>query len=903
VDKQKLFPLSDREIEDFVKEQGWSNLALDEYIKEVKKLDIVEDGENLRILDRWTVSVKKDAAICVSKEFEEAILATTFATGGEWGGYILGKILFYGRMPIIICERPLILAQTRSGGSFDIPDDAIKKFALSDEYIEVYGTNGWRNVGWVHSHHTMGCFWSGTDTTTMKELLKEHNMEFVLSIVLAKKDKSLDKLFRLDYSSSMFGKAKDDLVEGIKDDFIYYEQAIGDIDSLSDEIKEQYKKVLDSTKIVETRPETAISPTVTRYYGADDEYWPGYSGQFAREYSSRITGNKRHLNVKDFFEFTSDHSHEMFELLSNLGKKSNKVKVKDIVAEMTPNMIIQALGFYLSTPARVKYYLMNYNNFAEVTKNFILQIEKRVKIDSTLLSGICLNHTDAWKSKIEDIIKEDHSVITTYIPSTTTVATYKPKKTWKDYFNEANCDARADIVAATIDYLGETRITEIADKLVDYLSFQIRGDEDKWVDNFAGLYTMFRSILDKIPEGDSKVEFENAYLSFMGEGFSNFFYDSHKNELQGVVNALPDELVKPFVSDFIVDFNTDEELEKLIADGKVPVYRKKFQCPICKNWWVTQEDVTKCKAQCEERKGKEAKETKQAPLQITQKITQGEVSGPIGLDRYISRKPIAWTSNERTICGMTNDYWNRDTVCNYCGSCNTNENNMLICESECDLLVESTSDDTMLSEGFFTCPDCRSIITDEVEAEDHFKLCRSRGLILDLMIRKHINTKTPHGELKRFVELMAAMYEGKNSAPPPLVAWMCKKIVDEKIMLVCEKCGMSFRENVFSDYELVDNIYDCFMHESSQCHIFNVNNYVNEIIRGMDWKTAAFHSVLYQCKYCGLKFLYDDNIREHERACAEDYTCAYCKKVYSNIRDRVVCEQSHEVNKYSDTSS
>ena len=80
----------------------------------------------------------------------------------EIGGMLIAKIDKEGDW---ILKDPVILKQETSGGNC-----VLDKTELADYYIEMaqkYGKN--IQFVWWHSHAKMGPFWSGTDTTTMKE--------------------------------------------------------------------------------------------------------------------------------------------------------------------------------------------------------------------------------------------------------------------------------------------------------------------------------------------------------------------------------------------------------------------------------------------------------------------------------------------------------------------------------------------------------------------------------------------------------------------------------------------------------------------------------------------------------------------------------------------------------------
>jgi len=80
----------------------------------------------------------------------------------EIGGMMIAKL---DKDNDWVLQHPVILKQETSGGNC-----TLDKTALADYYIEMVEKYG-KNIQfvWWHSHATMGAFWSGTDTATMKE--------------------------------------------------------------------------------------------------------------------------------------------------------------------------------------------------------------------------------------------------------------------------------------------------------------------------------------------------------------------------------------------------------------------------------------------------------------------------------------------------------------------------------------------------------------------------------------------------------------------------------------------------------------------------------------------------------------------------------------------------------------
>ena len=76
-----------------------------------------------------------------------------------------------------ILEDPVILKQTVAGANCELDEEA-----LAVHYSKMAGKHG-DNIRhcWWHSHHTMGAFWSGTDTSTIES---NESKDFTVSLVV-----------------------------------------------------------------------------------------------------------------------------------------------------------------------------------------------------------------------------------------------------------------------------------------------------------------------------------------------------------------------------------------------------------------------------------------------------------------------------------------------------------------------------------------------------------------------------------------------------------------------------------------------------------------------------------------------------------------------------------------------
>ena len=131
---------------------------------------LADDPEKLSIGDgRWVIDIPKKFAICLSEEFEQAVVSCTQHNKVEWGGFIVGHDIKWTnpennrQIQILIAERAVILGQTRSGASFEIKADVVEKWMDSNaedamSFKTVYAKNRWKKIGWVHSHADLGVF-------------------------------------------------------------------------------------------------------------------------------------------------------------------------------------------------------------------------------------------------------------------------------------------------------------------------------------------------------------------------------------------------------------------------------------------------------------------------------------------------------------------------------------------------------------------------------------------------------------------------------------------------------------------------------------------------------------------------------------------------------------------------
>ena len=90
----------------------------------------------------------------------------------EIGGFMVAEIDKDGDY---IISKPEILEQTVTGGTTEMD-----KVAVADYYVKACMEHG-KDVRfiWWHSHADMGAFWSGTDTSTKKNILVVIGLHFL----------------------------------------------------------------------------------------------------------------------------------------------------------------------------------------------------------------------------------------------------------------------------------------------------------------------------------------------------------------------------------------------------------------------------------------------------------------------------------------------------------------------------------------------------------------------------------------------------------------------------------------------------------------------------------------------------------------------------------------------------
>lgn len=820
----------DLDIESILKELDRNGIDWQPYLEnEDGSIVLLEDGKLSILNGRWIVEQNHDGMICVSSEFEKAVMACTYLTEGEWGGFIVGRILHFNNMPVIVCERPLILAQTRSGVDFEISDEAVDEFAKTDEFVEVYGNNELRKIGWVHSHADMGVFWSTTDTTTIKELVNEHNMEFIVSLVVGrdKANQTLKKKYRIDRLTRFFGGKiqpyMDDVSEG---DFVVYEEGIKTYEEIGEETRKKYQKILDDTYVIEKTQATTV------YYGGqrvyydhrtgtmwDDDVWDSWGQDFRRGWVNKKQRYKRSLTIPEFITQTTNNS----TLVTTLLSEKQKWKMKDVVNALPVDKLIQIVKFFTVTPVRCRYYILNYHNFKDVTMNFLNNLINRTHQDEKLFSGINLACKATWPQDVRKALeyKLEGTVQTTLQKSQTTAGT-EPTPDWNEIFDILDEKTRIKLLSIFFQKAKGAGLAGLGERFIaSGVNYLVRNEEKDYVDYFVAVYKSFKEKEMKL-EKDEQIVFNDALQAILGEAFETYFTKSNKDALQLVVNGLPEKLVIPFMKDFIADFEKEEQLKELFDAGKISVYRKRYQCSICDNWWDKKKDVKLCEKQCEKlRAGKKTialeSQTKEETMTQMQSSSKKVGDGLIcsktddGSIRVYQKADII--SDDNLICGMSEAYWMSPFVCNYCGSPYSRIAEANACEEVCKREVILLTKDVLDVIGY-KCPCCKKLLEDWKAVTQHDSECIQYGAYLYLKLLSYIEPLTLVQDYS--IDLMflsvVADYEDMKKKLPSVLLWVKLQRANDDYIDICNYCGMDFG-NLLTDF--VDNVFECYVHSKT----------------------------------------------------------------------------------------
>ena len=114
--------------------------------------------------------------------------AKSIGKDNEIGGLLLGKINPDGDITV---KDAIILKQYKSGGSFELDDEAIGDFTKNADANLLQSV-----IGWWHSHGVFNTFWSNVDDMTFKRMCNLSN--FCLGVVISLRGNKENSRWRLD---------------------------------------------------------------------------------------------------------------------------------------------------------------------------------------------------------------------------------------------------------------------------------------------------------------------------------------------------------------------------------------------------------------------------------------------------------------------------------------------------------------------------------------------------------------------------------------------------------------------------------------------------------------------------------------------------------------------------------
>ncbi len=98
---------------------------------------------------------------------------------GEIGGLLLGKIDDFSN---IIIKDAILLKQLKTNVNFEIDEEAMMDFTKNASAKKLKSV-----MGWWHSHHNMGTFWSLPDTNCFERMCNLSNFCFGIVVAFDKK--------------------------------------------------------------------------------------------------------------------------------------------------------------------------------------------------------------------------------------------------------------------------------------------------------------------------------------------------------------------------------------------------------------------------------------------------------------------------------------------------------------------------------------------------------------------------------------------------------------------------------------------------------------------------------------------------------------------------------------------
>lgn len=104
---------------------------------------------------------------------------------GEIGGLLLGEVDKFNN---IIIKDALLLKQLKTDSDFEIDEEAMMDFTKNASVKKLKSV-----MGWWHSHHNMGTFWSSSDTKCFERMCNLSNFCFGVVVAFRKNGKMVSK--------------------------------------------------------------------------------------------------------------------------------------------------------------------------------------------------------------------------------------------------------------------------------------------------------------------------------------------------------------------------------------------------------------------------------------------------------------------------------------------------------------------------------------------------------------------------------------------------------------------------------------------------------------------------------------------------------------------------------------
>lgn len=795
---------------------------------------VVHKKDDVYTVDgRWDFKYRpRTDFVFVGDDFMKIVTAATYAVNEEWGGLVFGKVIkFRDNCNLFICEKVALMAQVRGTADFEIKDEHYQAWVRTDEFIDFMKEDCAR-IGWVHSHVNMGCFWSGTDKATIKQLIEEETNDHIISLVVSKRnDKKLDTKYltsnRGVHNEIQFRIPEPTTSEVVVERIIYETEL-----PCFDDFSEKYRVTMDARMKALTVIEQHTSQQAVCAQSVADN-WRGVQAGGA---------GKQMVAIPQFVLLVADHDVKVREFLNS---KKGKWKMKNFVAEIPKEKLIKMLDFFLKTSNRVQSYLITYNNFGDIADLFLKMVVHHSNTIPDFRAALKARYGEAWPMQFRS------SLVPKTYSTTTASAHQRPTRApdWDDIFFELDEKHQRGLFNAIVSVQG-LMFKEMTKKVIDSLEWRVRGEEEKWVDSFVGVYMALHAYRAKYRKKSTVEALNNAIESLLTEMFKSFRGKgaTPKKSLQMVVNCLPDKLIVPFLHDFVADFETQEELDNLYAEGQITVKDKLYGCPICENWWVTKKDAEKCKKTCEKIEKKKFGELKK-PAEIksgsstttspkgstvethqrtlSETLTSGSTSETPGGKGFTGESAVIPYIAD-TICGMTPNYWNSESVCAYCGMEYQLPADAGACESVCIGEIQSQIADLINLQGYALCSQCGWAFTDEESFTFHMGECKMTGMRLHNIFRLNsLRDDLKLGEEDRekflagfndYLDLVCLELDNPDSCSttpqalyPPIISWLID-VAERKVSLwYCGKCGMTF--DGFTD--LTDGLYVRYHHEKA----------------------------------------------------------------------------------------